>query len=178
MTRRWPAAVLAVLVLLLAGLVTRVVLLERADRDAVAAATRTDGAAPVERMLVSARGVKTAGMLAATDAVERVLSYSATTLTDDVAAARRRLAPSRWREYAATMASIADETRRNGTVVEATAVAASVLVATSRDVSALLFVDQVTTGKHLDRPRVDRNRVLVTLSRDTGRWLVTGLTAV
>ena len=74
--------------------------------------------------------------------------------------------------------AIADETRRNGTVVEATAVAASVLVATSRDVSALLFVDQVTTGKHLDRPRVDRNRVLVTLSRDTGRWLVTGLTAV
>jgi Mce-associated membrane protein len=178
MRRRWPAAALAVLVLLLAGLVVRVLLLERADREAVEAATRTDRAAPVERMLVSAPGVKTAGMLAATDAVERVLSYSAATLDDDIQAAHRRLAPARWAEYARSMRAVLDETRRNDTSVDATVVAASVVVATSRDVSALLFVDQVTRGNHLDRPRVERNRVLVTLRRDTGRWLVTGLTAV
>lgn len=176
--RRWPALALAVLVLLLAALVARVLLLGEADREAVREAVGSAEPTPVEGMVVSAPGVKTAGMLAATDAVERVLSYSAATSEEDVAAARRRLSPARWAEYAATMQSVLADARRHDTAVEAEVVAASVLVATDEDVSALLFVDRTTTGTDLERPRTDRDRVLVTLRRDTGRWLVTGLTGV
>jgi len=186
----WSVPVLlGVLALVLAALVLRVLLLERSDRNAVDQVMRVDAGAStgsraataaqdVERMVVSSDGAKTAGMMAATAAVEKVLSYSWDSLDDDRRAAERRLAPAKRREYRSTMDAIAEETERNRAEVRATVVASSVVSATDHDVKALLFVNQETTGKHLEQRRVDQNRVLVTLHRDGGEWLVTELTAL
>jgi hypothetical protein len=80
--------------------------------------------------------------------------------------------------YDRTMAAIAPGARRNQTAVEAAVVAVSIISVTDEDAKALLFVDQATTGRHLDQPTTERNRVVVTLHRDAGRWWVTRLDAL
>jgi len=45
------------------------------------------------------------------------------------------------------------------------------------DVKILLFVDQSTTSAKLERPQVDQNRVILTMSQVEGRWLVSNLEA-
>ncbi|WP_435741362.1 hypothetical protein [Nocardioides sp. SYSU DS0663] len=57
-------------------------------------------------------------------------------------------------------------------------VAASAISASEHDVKALLFVNQSTTGKNSRQPRADLNRVVVTLHRDAGAWVVTDLDAL
>jgi Mce-associated membrane protein len=64
-------------------------------------------------------------------------------------------------------------------VVQAEVVASSVVEADADRVEALLFVNQTTAGKDLDEPRVDLNRVVVTLVPDgDGGWLVDDLDAL
>ena len=49
----------------------------------------------------------------------------------------------------------------------------------SRDrVEVLLFVDQTTVRTGLEQPRVEQNRVRLTLDDVDGRWLVSGLDAL
>ena len=45
------------------------------------------------------------------------------------------------------------------------------------DVKILLFVDQRTTSAKLERPQVDQNRVILTMSQVDGRWLVSKIEA-
>ena len=63
--------------------------------------------------------------------------------------------------------------------LRAEVVAASVVSADADRVEALLFVNQTTAGKDLEEPRVDLNRVVVTLVPDgDGGWLVDDLDAL
>ncbi len=43
---------------------------------------------------------------------------------------------------------------------------------------ALLFVDQTTTSTRLEGPKVDLNRVRMTLVEQDGKWLVSELDAL
>ncbi len=55
----------------------------------------------------------------------------------------------------------------------------SVVEASPDRVRALLFVNQTTTGAQLTQPRVDLNRVVVTMVSDGhGGWLVDELKAL
>ena len=45
------------------------------------------------------------------------------------------------------------------------------------DVRILVFVDQRTTSAKLERPQVDQNRVILTMSQVDGRWLVSKIEA-
>lgn len=45
------------------------------------------------------------------------------------------------------------------------------------DVKILLFVDQRTTSAKLQRPQIDQNRVMLTMSQVRGRWLVSRIEA-
>ena len=44
--------------------------------------------------------------------------------------------------------------------------------------TALLFVNHATTGRGSEQPRADLNRVVVTLHRGEGDWVVTDLDAL
>jgi Mce-associated membrane protein len=45
------------------------------------------------------------------------------------------------------------------------------------DVKILLFVDQSTTSAKLQHPQIDQNRVMLTMSKVAGRWLVAKIEA-
>jgi Mce-associated membrane protein len=63
-------------------------------------------------------------------------------------------------------------------VVTAEVVSSSVVRADENRVVLLLFVDQTTTSTRLEGPKVDLNRVRMTLSRTGGQWLVSGVDAL
>lgn len=127
---------------------------------------------------VQSEEAKRAAMVAATSATERILSYDAKTLDDDVAAVQGLLGGEMLEQYAETMGTIRAKTVENEAVVEASVVSASAISATEHDAKVLLFVNQTTNGKHLDQPRADLNRVVVTMHRDDGDWTVTELDAL
>lgn len=167
------AAVLAVLVVL-AGVV-----LVRQLLDTPQPAGTPDGTSPlVAGAVVESEAAKRAGLVAATEATETVLSYRAATFGRDVDRARELLSGPVRERYDATMERLAGQTRKDRAAVEATVVAASIISATDDDATALLFVNQVTTGRHLDGPRTERNRVVVRVQREEGSWRVTRLEAL
>ena len=138
-----------------------------------------DGTTPAAQgATIEGEDAKQAGLVAATEATEEVLSYQASTLDEDIAKAEKRLGPDMRREYADTMKAIRADTLKDDAKVQATVVASSIISAGDHDVKALLFVNQSTTGKHLTEPRVDLNRVVVSLHRDEGEWTVTKLDAL
>jgi Mce-associated membrane protein len=63
-------------------------------------------------------------------------------------------------------------------VVKAEVAAQSVVSATADQVVVLLFVNQTTTSTRLDGPRVDLNRVRLTLVKVDGTWLVNKVVAL
>ncbi|WP_193605904.1 hypothetical protein [Nocardioides dongkuii] len=171
--RRWPVAVLLVLVAVLAVVFVRMLVVDEPEPPAPTGLTPL---APGSTF--TSESVKSAGLSAATRAAEQVLSYSATTLEEDLEGALPLLGPKMQEEYRTTIDAIREQTEKNEAVVEAAVVAASAISASDHDVKALLFVNQTTTGKHLERPRADLNRVVVTLHRDAGDWIVTDLDAL
>lgn len=170
---RSATVMLGVLTVLAAVLLTRM-LVASPDQEAVA-----DGNTPLATgATIETEGAKSAGLSAATEAVETILGYRHDRLEEDLAAARALLDADMRAEYDDTMAAIEAQTRRNKAVVEATVVVASAISATEQDVRALLFVNTTTEGKHLQQPRIDLNRVVVSLHRDGGDWVVTDLDAL
>lgn len=108
-----------------------------------------------------------------------ILSYDYRHLDQDFAAARRTLTGSFARDYRSTTSQLV----RPGAVqyhvvVKAEVAAESVVRATADRVVVLLFVNQTTTSTRLDGPRVDLNRVRLTLVKVDGSWLVNNVDAL
>ena len=116
-----------------------------------------------------------AGMQAATQLTQKVLSFDWSKLDADTQAAEAVMAPSFRREYADQMAKLKAQTIKNQVKLTANAVATSIVSATDKKVVALVFVNQVTTAKGTNNQRVDSSRVLVTLTRDGGEWRISKL---
>jgi Mce-associated membrane protein len=131
------------------------------------------GAAP-DGVITSAEA-RDAGMQAAAQLTQKVLSYDWKTLDADIKANEAVLAPSFRSEYEKTMAGVKDKTITNQVKLSATAAATSIVSATERKVVALVFVNQVTTAKGAQNQRVDSSRVLVTLTRGDGDWRISKL---
>lgn len=160
-------AVLALLVVL--GLVAVVVL----------ALEHRDGRA--------AERARAAAVEAARRAAPVVLSYDHRHLERDFAAARAHLTGSFRDEYRRTTTSVVGPTaRKYRGVVRATVVAppgggdpaVSVVSASPDRAVVLLFVNQVTTSTQVSGPRVDLNRVRMTLARTSGGWKVSAVDAL
>ena len=83
-------------------------------------------------------------------------------------------------EYDDTVALVREDAVERESVVTAQVVAASVVRAEGDRVEALLFVNQTTEAADLEEPRVDLNRVVVTLvpAGEADRWLVEDLDAL
>ncbi len=63
-------------------------------------------------------------------------------------------------------------------MVTAEVAASSVVRAAENQVVVLLFVDQTTTSTRLEGPKVDLNRVRLTMTRVDGDWLVSEVVAL
>ena len=149
---------LAALVLVLVGLLGAAVVLalqvradeqlERAERDAVSAAEA---------------------------AAQAVLSYDHRTIEDDVAEAAEVATGQFREEYTASTSLLAEQAKAGQAVVDARVHASAVVSSDPDRVVVLLFVDQRTTRKDLPEPRLDQNRLRLTMEQVDGRWRVAGL---
>jgi len=163
--RGWPFVVAAVLgVLLLAGAAASGVLAYRVQQDEAADTARGNASA------------------AARSHAQKILSYDHRTLDADFAAAEKALTGSFKEQYAKTTDTVVRPSAQEYDVVVAAEVVASSVVRASADrVVVLLYVDQTTTSTRLEGPKVDLNRVRMTLTKDgsgDGNWLVSKLDAL
>lgn len=134
-----------------------------------------------------ADGARVQALAAATQAAPVVLSYDYRRLDRDFAAARGHLTGKFRDEYRRTTTTVVAPTaaKYHG-VVKATVVkppgggapAASVVSASPDKAVVLLFVNQVTTSTQVTGPRVDLNRVRMTLTRTDAGWKVSAVDAL
>lgn len=124
---------------------------------------------------------------AARRAAPVVLSYDYRRLEQDFARARAQLTGKFRDEYGRTTKAVVGPTaRKYHGVVKATVAApadggvpaASVVSAAPDRVVVLLFVNQVTESTRVTGPRVDLNRVRMTLTRTSGGWKVSAVDAL
>lgn len=134
--------------------------------------SESTAAAPAATGPVSSPSAAASALEEVPGLTQRVLSYGAKTLDDDISASRKVSTPSFRQQYDATMAAVRDRTVRDEVTVEARAVGSAIVSASSSRVVALVFVDQTTTARGAGNQRVDQNRVLVTVTRGAGEWHV------
>ena len=108
-----------------------------------------------------------------------LLSYDHRHLDRDFAVAREVLTGGFADDYATTTERVvrpsAEEVKA---VVTAEVASSSVVRAAENQVVVLLFVDQTTTSTRLEGPKVDLNRVRMTMTRVGQQWLVSGVDAL
>lgn len=159
--RRFDLLLLGALVVVVALVLTAATLTLRAR-----AADRTERA-------------RTAAVAAAESDAADLLSYDYRHLDRDFARARAELTGRFARDYRRTTETVVRPTARQvKAVVTADVVASSVVRASQDRVVVLLFVNQTTTSTRVDGPRVDLNRVRMTMQRVDGRWLVGNVSAL
>ena len=116
---------------------------------------------------------------AASDIVEKLLGYDYRTFdrhTHEVSAMLTGRFRNEFVQAATTV--VKPLAVQNQAVVMAKVSKASVMSTPDQaDVKILLFVDQRTTSAKLERPQIDQNRVILTMSQVDGRWLVSKIEA-
>lgn len=149
---------------------------------AVLAVTLTATAAVLGWQLLQSRATehaRRAALAAAQASTPQILSYDYRHLGDDFAQAERDLTGSFKDEYAhTTKAVVTPAATSYHAVVKASVAAASVVSASPHSVVVLLFVNQTTTSNRLSGPKVDLNRVVMTLVPVGGHWLISAVQAV
>ena len=123
-------------------------------------------------------GARTRLLALAAGAGEQVLTYHHDSFDGDVAATRRGMTPAFAEEYAAAMQRVRADTVRDRIDQETTAVSSAVVSATDSRAEVLVFANQETTSGATGARRVQRNRLVVTLVRQDGRWTVAGVSAL
>jgi hypothetical protein len=168
---RWLVVLVALVVLAAAGLVWVL----RDTRDVIGADVSSADAADA---VVASSAVKEAVRARATEGAAAAYGYSWRTLADDKTAARELMTPAMRDRYDRTMAGVTTSSRRDRTVVEAEVVDTALVTASATYARVLVFVNQRTSGRRLDRPSLALDRVLVTLRRVGGDWKVDELDAL
>lgn len=131
---------------------------------------------------------RTAAPAAARKAAPVILSYDHRHLDRDFRAARGHLTAPFLDEYAKTTRTVVAPTaKKYEGVVKATVAkpatgdktpAVSVVSASPDEAVVLLYMNQVTTSTQVSVPRVDLNRVRMTLVRTDGGWKVSAVDAL
>lgn len=163
-----------VLVGALVGLLVVVAVLVLTQGREEAVPTTGPDAASVQLADPSARD---AALAAATKLTEATLSYKWNTLAADRAKAEAGMTAGFRKEYRDAMDSVTKQTRSNQVVLRAKVVASGLVSADAHRARVLAFTNQSTTTKSSDTPRIDQNRVLVTLTRADGDWRLSDMSA-
>ncbi|MGD6746960.1 hypothetical protein ACOKM3_34630 [Streptomyces sp. BH106] len=135
---------------------------------------------------VRAEQARTEALVAARKAAPVVLSYDYRHLDRDFAAARDRLTGDFRDEYRRTTSKAVGPTAKkyHGIVratvaqVSGAAPAASVKSTSAERAVVILFVNQMTRSTRISGPRVDLNRVRMTMTRTADGWKVSGVDAL
>ena len=158
-------------------LVLAVLLVLALAATAVTLTARARAADAAEQARSSARA-------AAETAAVTILSYDHRRLDQDFARARELLTGAFADDYASTTEKVVRPSAEEVKAVVTAEVASSSVVRTAGadTVVVLLFVDQTTTSTRLDGPKVDLNRVRMTMTRAGSggdrEWLVSGIDAL
>ncbi|QIM20051.1 hypothetical protein G7075_01020 [Phycicoccus sp. HDW14] len=119
-----------------------------------------------------------AATAAARSSLEQLLSYSYQTLDQQAAANAALLTGAFKGEYAKTMSTtIAPVAVKDEVTVRARSYEAGVMGQTPDTVTVQVFLNQAKTAKGEEQPSVDQNRVIATMRRVDGRWLIEKLSA-
>ena len=172
-TQRRVAAALAVAVVV-AALAVAWLVRERRDAQRPVEANTAEAA----RAAAGSAALKAEVRAAAEDAATKVFSYSYTSLTADKAAARELLTGEMLEQYDDAMAGVVGTSRTNRTVVSVTVLGSALISVRGDDAKVLVFVNQRTRGTNLEKPLLDLDRVVVTLTGGSGEWKVTELDAL
>ena len=127
---------------------------------------------------VASQAVKQEVRDVAAEAATRAYSYSWDTLAEDKAQARALMTTAMQARYDRTMAGTGTTGQRERTVVSAEVVDTALVTATPTAARVLVFVNQRTTGRGLEEPLLDLDRVLVSLEDVDGEWKVSELDAL
>ena len=106
-----------------------------------------------------------------------VLSYKAATFDADAAAAGKVMTASMRKQYDETLAKVRAGVVKQQLVLVAKVRASSVISMTRDKAQLLEFVNQTTTAKGVTTQQLNENRVVVTLTRTNGTWLISKLDA-
>ncbi|MCL2542265.1 MAG: hypothetical protein FWE71_07395 [Nocardioidaceae bacterium] len=115
---------------------------------------------------------------AADDAVTSVLSYDYRRLQAGMRATTPLLTGDARSQYLDLQKPLLHTAPKLQAVVDAQVKTMSVLDLSGDSARVLLFVDQTSSSKWLSRPQLDQSRILVTMTRSSGHWLVSTLAAI
>ncbi len=121
---------------------------------------------------------RSSGQVTAVNDIEKILSYDYRSFDKGTKEAQALMTPKFKKKYADTVDAVRADARPTKAVVKAQVVASSVVSAKKDKVKTLLFVNQTTTRTNLAQPRVDLNRVEVTLVKDGNDWRVDNIQAL
>lgn len=153
----WPVLV----VLLLAGLLAVFFAIDRANSEETAA----DGT-------ITSTSARAVAMQRVADSTATILSYQAETFDADAEKAGKLMTESMREDYLKALEPVKADVVKQGITLKATVVATSLTSITDDTVRALLFVNQSTTAEGASNEQLDNNRVLVTMKRHDGDWLI------
>ncbi len=127
---------------------------------------------------VASAAARDGAQQAAEEAAARLYGYSWRTLAEDRAAARALLTGPMVDRYDRTMAALAPDARREHRVVAATVTGSGVVHVASDYARVLVLVNERTSTAGRPEPRLELDRVLVSLRRVDGAWRVSELDAL
>ncbi|HJQ43084.1 MAG TPA: hypothetical protein VJ831_08365, partial [Jatrophihabitantaceae bacterium] len=102
-------------------------------------------------------------------------TYDYRHLDQDFAKVSAHLAPSFRAQYASTTASLKSIVVQYRGVATASVQGVGVTSVSSKKAVVVVFLDQQVTNSATKTPRIDRNRLEVTLQRSKGQWLLSDL---
>ncbi|MGH3449816.1 MAG: hypothetical protein ACRDQW_03635, partial [Haloechinothrix sp.] len=108
-----------------------------------------------------------------------VLSYDYRQLEQDFGKAKAHLTGPFAEEYADTTSQgVLPVAKEYKAVVKAEVVASSVVSAQPGEVVTLMFINQTTTSTRVEGPKIDQNRVRMTLTKVDGEWKISKVDAL
>jgi hypothetical protein len=158
---------LAVLCLVLGGLLW--FLVDRSEHPDLA--TAPDGQ-------VTDTSFRNAAMSAASDAATQAMSYSYKTFDADRKKAGALMSAKVRRQYDAAMDDVAAQTASARITLKATPLAAGALSVKKHQAKVLLFVNTITTREGSTKQQLNQSRVVMTLERKDGDWVVVAMDPV
>jgi Mce-associated membrane protein len=121
---------------------------------------------------------RTAVLAAAEHGTTLILSYDYRRLTEGRQETEPLLTGGALTQYQGVQAPLTQAAPGLHAVVSAAVKEGTVLNASDNSARVLLFVDQTSTSTKLTAPQLDQSRVVVTLLRSHGSWLIASISAV
>jgi hypothetical protein len=120
---------------------------------------------------------RNAAMSAASENVVKVLSYDYKTLDKDREAAEAVIGGDLSKQYTTTMDKLESRALSLKLSLKATVLSAGLVSAKEHSAKVLLFVNTATTAEGSKKQQLDKRRIVVTMKRTDGDWIVSDMDA-